>query len=625
MSFTDLGIPVDAVESRTGAVCVNSAGDSRIVIAAKGFLLVADPVSGDCRQLFFPDHHSEYPYDTFSSRCGMLYVGAGNRFYVFDPFRLHYIDTLFADDENELCGFSYAENEEGHIYMTSYPQSKLYRYRPIERDFVCMGSMDPEQKYPSHMAVDAYGWVYIGTGTTKKNIVAYHPADSSTPRSLLPDELRTIGIGVVRQAGAPQAPCNRVYAQLGEQWVLLEQGGIVGHVRDEEVPASSYNGASFAKFHRQLPGDWELISHSLSNRELLLRHRHTGQARRIELRYSSEGAALSPIVAGADGCLYGTSNHPLHFFTYQLVDPTGESSHDSQAGDSSRLHNLGPRIVKGGNLAAYAVQRNILAGAAYPGGGLYLFDTSKPLHSANAEPNGTLDGLHNPRLVTEHIEIHRPRCAIALQDGEHIAYGGFPGYGMVGGALCVYHLPTGKDHLLLHTELVPNQSTVSLVETAPGILIGGTSVETPGGAEPLSPTARLYMLNWKERDVMRIWKLHDRIREYSHLLMDARGRLHILTSCSTYYVWDPVHESIVCEEDLSAWGTVVRQGWEMSEEDDCIYGALSQALFRIPLSSMKPERIAIPPGHVTAGFVKHNTELYFAISTHLWRYTLPKR
>lgn len=607
MSFTDLGIPVDAVESRTAAVCTNAAGESRIVIAAKGFLLVIDPAAGSCQQVHFPHGYSDYPYDTFCSRSGLFYMGAGAIFYVFDPFQLAFIEAAAIGGKDELCGFSYAENEQGHIYMASYPECSLYRYRPLERDISYLGSMDSEQKYPSHLAVDAYGWIYIGTGTTRKNIIAYDP-DSGATHSVLPDELRTIGIGVVRQSQEQDLSCQ-AYALFGEQWVRLAQGEIVERLTEEQVPASLYTGASFDKFHRQLPGEWKLVSHSLSDYELKMQHASTKQLKTIELHYASEGASLSPIVLGPDGKIYGTSNHPLHFYTYVPNRP------------DQRPNNLGSKAIQhgaGGNIAAYAIQGNLLAGAAYPNGRLHLYDVTKPLQIDDAE-------LRNPHYATEHIEVHRPRCAVALHDGEHIAYGGFPGYGMIGGGLCIYHLPSGDDRLIQHTEIALNQSTVALAVAQDGMLIGGTSIETPGGAEPLENTACIYMLDWHNEALLKRWRLRDGIREYSLLLIDSRGWIHTLTSCSTYFVWDPSREVILHEEDLSAWGEIVRAGWQLCEADHCIYGVLSEAIIKIPLQELRPERIGIPPDTITAGFVKDDDKLYFAISTHLWSYTIPKR
>ena len=632
MSFIDLGIPADAVESRTAAVCTNSTGESRIVIAAKGFLLVVDPITEDCQQFIFPNHYSEYPYDCFSSSNGIFYVGAGTMFYAFDPFQLAFIDLFAVGGQDELCGFSYAENDQGHIYMASYPQCRLYRYRPHERDIISLGSIDSEQKYPSHMAVDSYGWVYIGTGTLRKNILAYDPCNGLV-HPLLADELRTTGIGLVRQgyghshASAKEKLTCHAYAQIGEQWCRLEQGIVVENLSDDQVPASLYMGASFGKFHRQLKGEWEVISHSLSDRELILQHL-SGQIRTIKLQYTSEGAALSPIFLGPNDTIYGTSNHPLHFYTYEpdeQADVRGCRDHYS-----AKINNMGPKVIQhgaGGNLAAYATQGNILAGAAYPGGRLHLFDTSQPIQLKDSNSSGICfeplkSQLRNPICVTEHLEIHRPRCAVALRDGEHIAYGGFPGYGMVGGGLCIYHLPSSKDLLIQHTELVPDQSTVALAEAPDGCLIGGTSIETPGGAEPLTKTAAIYALDWQNRTILKSWQLRENIREYSLLLIDYRGWIHTLTSCSTYFVWDPVSESIFHEENLSAWGSIVRQGWQLDEEKDCIYGVLSNAIFKIPLDSMRPERLAIPPSTITSGFVKRKHQLFFTISTHLWSYTL---
>lgn len=616
MSFSDLGIPVDAVESRTAAVCTNSSGDSRVVIAAKGFLLVVDPMTGDCRQADFPEGYAEYPYDTFSSKDGMLYIGAGIMFYAFDPFRLDFVDTLKVESEEELCGFSYAENEQGHIYMASYPQCRLYCYRPVERELLPLGQVDMEQKYPSHMAVDSFGWVYIGTGTARKNIIAYD-SNSGASHSLLPDDLRTIGMGLVRQGygeGLPVSNPDRphqtcqAYAQFGKQWVRLERGIVVENLTEDQIPASLYTGESFGKVHRQLPGEWEVTRHSLSERVLILKHRKTGQTKTIPLSYVSEGASLSPLFLGPDGNIHGTSNHPLHFYTYEP--------------ESARLSNWGPHVIEGGaggNLAAYAAQGDLIAAASYPGGRLHLIDTTTSIQVEESSA-----GKRNPICVTEHIEIHRPRCAVAMGGGEYIAYGGFPGYGMVGGGLCIYHLPSGEDQLIPHTELIPHQSTVALAKCLDGYLIGGTSIETPGGAEPASKTASLYRLDWQNRTLLNIWQPRSDIREYSLLLVDSMDRIHTITSSSDYIVWDSASESILYEENLSIWGTIVRHGWQLDEANDCIYGVLSEAVFRIPLGSLKPERIAVPPQPITSGFVKHGDTLFFAASTHLWSYSLAK-
>ena len=616
MSFTDLGIPVDAVESRTAAICINDANDSRVVIAARGFLLVVNVETEECTQLPFPNHYIEYPYDCFASDSGMFYAGVGNMFYAVDPFRLIYVGAIQVSERDELCGFSYAESMEGHIYMASYPECRLYRYRPNERDIVDYGSMDSEQKYPMHMAVDAYDWVYLGVGTAKKNIIAYNP-HSGERLTLLSEELRTIGIGQVIEAGD-----HRVYALIGEHWARVEQGVVIERLLDNQLPASLYTGTSFDKFHRQLQGEWKLLHHSLSNRDLVLKHSETEQVKVIQLVYKSEGAMLSTLAVGPDSRIYGTSMHPLHFYHYN-------PHRQNQAEEQAPLMNWGPHVIQhgfGGNIAAYAVQGDLLIGAAYPGGRLHLYDVTRPIQSDERQvlSNGQLS-TRNPICVSSHEEIHRPRCVVALRDQEHVLYGGFPGYGMVGGALCLYHLPSGDEWLISNSELIEEQSTVSLVENMDGILIGGTSIETPGGAEPKAHSAYIYTFDLQKRSVMNRWMIHEGIREYTLLLVGPNRWIHTITSCAKYLVWDPVREVLLQEVDLSAWWKVLKESWVLCEEDQCIYGVMGKAIFRIPLSSLQPELISTPEGEITAGFAKVNHELYFGISAHLWRYSIKER
>lgn len=136
------------------------------------------------------------------------------------------------------------------------------------------------------------------------------------------------------------------------------------------------------------------------------------------------------------------------------------------------MTNFGGEVIEkggGGNIPAYASSGNLLIGVAYAGGKLYEFDTAKKFKKSQ-----------NPKLVLQEESIHRPRCAITLKDQEHIVWGGFPGYGMVGGSLGIYHMKTEVNLLLTHEQLVENQSTISLGQLSSGDILGGTSIETPG-------------------------------------------------------------------------------------------------------------------------------------------------
>lgn len=596
MRFRDLGVAVDAVESRTAAVCTNTDGESRVVIAAKGFLLVFDPISRACHQVPFPDGFCDYPYQCFSSADGMFYTGAGPMFYGFDPFRLEMAVAEHVGASDEIIGFSYAEDSEGAIWFTSYPRCQLYRYQPAEQRVESCGSMDAEQKYPSHLAMDDGGTLYMGVGTARRKVIVYHPAIGRREEvALMGAYAESTGIGIVRQDVD-----GRVHIEEEPGlWVIYREGKPTGASGEE--PLSHYSGSSFQSIHRQLPGDWQIVSHSLSERRLRLRHRLSGEVQIAALDYVSEGAQLSPLTLGPDGQIYGTSNHPLHFYSYAPGD--------------DRLTNHGPGVIEhgsGGNICAYAAQGDVLAGVVYAGGYLHLYDTSRPMVLSMDSDK------RNPRWVTKHKEIHRPRCAIALGDGRTIVYGGFPGYGDVGGGLCFYDVRSGEEKLLTHEQLIRYQSTVSVALDRTGSLVGGTSIETPGGAEPKASHACIYRLDTQTQQVIAQWSPDPAIREYAQLMVDEAGRIHVISSCSQYIVWDPERGKEVMRRDCSDWGKVVRQGMAYVPEHRSMIGVLSEAIFCVDTDSLEIRLLAAPPTPITSGLALAADTIYYGSGSHLW-------
>jgi hypothetical protein len=605
-SFTDYGAAAKAAESRTAAVCANGAGDERVVIAAKGFLLIVDPADGSARQVPFPDGNREYPYQCFADSGGRFYTGAGPMLLVLDPFRGEYVDCLRAGSDGELVGFSFAEDGKGAVYFTAYPTCRLFRYDPASGTVEACARLDEREQYPNHLAVDEHGWVYAGIGTARKNIVAYHPP-SCELRSLVPDAERTRGMGYVHQSAGGRVYGHWALDDLREggaarsetyRWMRFREGR-TEPVPWHEVEPSLYSGEGFGQFHRQLTGEWRVVRHDLAERTLLLASAAGGRTRAVPLAYACEGAQLSPLAAGPDGRIYGTTNHPLQLFRF---DPhTGE------------LVNFGGRAVEGGaggNICAYATAGSLLAGAVYPGGQLVALDVNEPL---------VFEGeRRNPRRLTAHEEIFRPRCLLAHSDGRHLIYGGFPGYGAAGGGLCLYRLDTGEETLIPHDRLVPYHSTLCLAEGSAGDVYGGTSVETPGGASPRDTRAKLYRLNWRSRFVEQVWEPLD-AREIAWIAVDGAERIHGMTSEAVYFVFDPRGGRLLQAQDLSGWGRPVRAGMVRADAGR-LYGALSGALYEVDLALGRAVRIVRTPVPVTAGLALAGNRLFFGSGAHLWSY-----
>lgn len=592
--FTDYGIPVSAEEERTAAICVNAEGDYRFVIAAKGFVIIVDLETDDVKQVFFPESNDEYPYSSFSSN-GLFYTGAANMLMVLDPFLEQFIYYKVIENGEEIVGFSFAEDFLGNIYFTSYPHCHLLCYSPRSKAIKDYGSMDLTEKYPGTVAVDNVGWAYIGIGTENKNIVAFH-LETGLKKDLIVESQREKGTGYV-YLGEDGIVYGHTGATSSPQWLKFSNGNFET-IEVEKRSPSFYTGIAFQRIHRNLEGSYHIKRYSLSECYIELVHRETGQTKNIHFSYTSDGAKLSTIYLGPDNHIYGTSMHPLQFFQFDSYTNT--------------MINFGGEVVEkggGGNIAAYASSGNLLIGAAYAGGKLYVFDTTKKFRKSE-----------NPKLVLEEESIHRPRCAIALNDHEHIVWGGFPGYGMVGGALGIYHVESEENHLLTHETVVVNQSTISLGELSSGDILGGTSMETPGGAESREKEARLYILDWKTQKVKNSFVPIEGAREIAQIFVDQFDCAHCLTDQSIYFVCDPNTEQILFQKDLSSWGQIVRNGFAYYLPTNTLYCLLSHTLLSMEIQEeqcVEPKVVQSLPMIASSGIVHKNNHIYYGSGSHL--------
>ena len=594
------GIPVGADEERTAAFCTR-ADETRLVISAKGFVLIIHPDTGSAKQVFFPGHNKEYPFSSFSSN-GLFYTGAGQMFLVLDPFLEEFIFHTVIDNGEEIVGFSFAEDEAGYVYFTSYPHCHLLRYCPESQEVLDYGSMDEKEKYPGSVAVDRSGWVYIGIGTEHKNLVAFHP-ESGERKDLVPEIERERGAGYVYLGTDGNVYGHWEAADLKEvnkssRWM----GFFDGKMKEcglHDLAPSRFSGAGFKKVHKSTGSAYEVPAYSLSDGYVDLVNKETGASRRIEFSYQSEGACLSTLVKGPDGHLYGTSMHPLQFFRYDF--------------SKNQLKNYGGEVMEqggGGNIAAYAAQGSLLIGAAYAGGKLYSIDTAKPILKGN-----------NPRLIMQTDEIHRPRCAIAVGDGKHIIWGGFPGYGMVGGGLGIYNTITQQNTILSHNQVVPNQSTVSLGELSSGMIIGGTSIDTPGGACSAEKDAKLYLLDWQHQRVADIFIPVKGTRGIAQIYIDPYDQVHCLTDNCLYFVCNPLTHEVYYRKDLSQWGSVVRNGFVYDQDSRKLLILLTRTLLSVELDGRSfndPVVVRTLPEEASSGVVLHSGRVFYGGGSHLY-------
>lgn len=230
--------------------------------------------------------------------------------------------------------------------------------------------------------------------------------------------------------------------------------------------------------------------------------------------------------------------------------------------------------------------------------------------------------LRNPRLIYADNRVHRPRCAVPLNDGIHVLYGGFPGYGAVGGGLGIVNVEEESVTMLGHEQVIPEQSTVSLTVLSEGSVIGGTSIETPGGGQTSAKEAVLYAWDWASRSVTGTWVPIAGAREISGLCFVQGGDVYGITSDSILFRFDDKQGKVVSLYDLSSWGSVVRNGMMASSRNGMpiVIGLLSRTLFMITAGSDEPVRIAALPEPATCGLAHIRNDIYYGAGAELWRF-----
>lgn len=602
--FLDHGVAARTAESR-GAVAARDAAGKCLVIACsldhspRGWILLTDIDSRDTKQCWYPEGvPNSPPYASLLSRNGRFYTCAGPTFLEFDVnARVWTFHGVPAPTESCYTGSAFADGPDGRIYAGSHPHCHLISYDPRTKKMTDYGSMDPQEQYLSYLALDSAGWAYCGIGTARYNIVAFKPATRER-RQIVGEEERKLGTATV-YLGTD----GKVYGRAGNQWYQLFEGKAALIAQEAAVPPATTGAIGWGNT-RGVFSDGRILKHyNLPERWLEIEDPRTKKTQRITFDYQSDGAQITSLAAGPDGRVYGSTAHPMHFFAYTP--------------DKNTLEDWGPVArVGGGNFCAMALQGKYIAAPSYSRGIFHLFDATKPF-------NGGMGKDPNPREVAAWpADICRPRTALAHPDGRHVLMAGYAGYGRRGGGLGIYDLVTSKATLITHTDLIPDQSTITLKALPNGDLIGGTSVETPGGGHPAAREGVLYIMDWKTRKVIFQAVPVRGAREVFSLEVGPDGLIYGLASGSEFFVFDPKGKKVLHRKSMAAYGGLPRPAL-LRGADNTIYALFTKAIVRIDPRDFRHEKLADASGNISAGIAIQRDRLYFAIGSHLWSYVPP--
>jgi len=598
--FVDHGLGSQAVESRGVAALRDSRGRDLVIglsndRAKRGWLLQTDIDTGETKQVLFPeDVDASFalaaPFASYVSTRGRFYTGIGGVLMEYEPATETWLYHGRPDPKAQIfADYAFAETPDGRIYTGTYPDCHLIGYDPATRQAVDHGQLDPKEQYVRFMATDSAGWVYCGIGNARGNIVAFNPA-TGEPRQMIAEAQRTDGSGWVFPStnGKVYGTCG------GKNWRMFE--GVAEMIEPKERgPVKPTGVIGWKNLTGTYPDGRELTDYSIGDGWLEIRDPKTGQTRRLTFTYQATGGmGFTSLATGPDGMIYGSMCHPMRFVRY---DPT-----------TAKLTDLGS-VKEVGNFCAMAAQGKLLVASSYSTGILHLYDPAQPFTGGEGEQP-------NPREVARWPkEICRPRTCLAYPDGEHVVMSGYATYGLAGGGMAIVNLRTSQAELLTHEQLIPGQATVALRVLPDGNLVGGTDVAAPGGGHEQATEGVLYLLDFKQRQVIFRMVPAPGARYVRYLEVAGNGLVCGLAAGGTYFVFDPRTRTIIHREDWSEYG---QEAGLVAAPGGTVYALMERALLRLSGPELASQKLATPPTPATYIGPIVGDRLYYAAGSNLW-------
>jgi hypothetical protein len=566
-------------------------------------LLMIDALTGKAEQFATPyPWGSDGPFASLLSREQKYYTHFGGHFSEFDPARRAF--TFFGKSAPQMA-MSLTEADDGTIWAATYPKSGLVYYRPGTREFRDYGAVNQENwlQYPRSVATDDAGWVYVGIGSAQAQMVALDPRTAEFKPLLAPAARRQGYATVERDLN------GKVYGHVATDpqsgWYELHGGvarPIAPPVQRQRKP---YIASSQSLFHAQFPSGRRAKSCDTVSRTLVVEDPKAGTTHTVHFDYTSEGAHLIAVAAAPGGTLSGGTAFPMRMFRF--APETDTWTNWPAVGQFNTVARQGDRFFVGG----------------YPHG--FLLEWEPAAAFAASEKAGAGG---NPRFLTEcEPTINRPHDLLALPDGRTVILAGTPGYGFTGGGLLFWDRATQSRTLLEHTDLLPQQSTMSLVGLPGGKVLGGTTTGAGTGGEKKAREAELYVLDVATKTLEWHAAVFPGTQTYTDLGEGPRGLIYGYADSARFFVFDPQRRTVVhSAETRSKYGPIVTgQGPRAFVRDgERVYVLFTRGIARLDPETFALTWLANAPSPITAGGDVLAGRLYFAAGSHLFSYALPK-
>jgi len=548
------------------------------------FLLAVNPDTGQMRQFNGPLSSEMGAWGYAVDHENRIYLGSYYNAHLlrFDP-RTEKWDDLgrpAGDKESFICALTTAPD--GKIWGGTYPSAKLFSYDPKTGATENFDRMDPDQFYCYPIAGED-GLIYCAIQFEKMDIVVFDPVKKTRISLILRESRKPGRVTLVKGKDA------RIYSKLStsDRWFLIEEGKRLIEVASSSVPFVP----------KALPDG--RVFQSIENNVLRIENPVTKERKEIRLQYEAAGAYIFVVGTGPDGKIYGSSMLPLRLFVY---DP-----------EKDNLTNLGRASLWPGEVYSLGSLDGKLYLCSYPGARLSVYNPKSPLRFGEEEDA-------NPRdLGPMGEDLYRPRTMIAGPHGK-VYIGGYPDYGLLGGAIGVYD--PKKNERRVYRHIIQNQSIASLAYLEKlDLIAGGGSILGGTGTHAVEKEAKLMLWDPKEeKKILEIVPVSE-AKTILSLAVTAEGLLYGITNNEKVFVFDPEKREIRKIFDLG-----FKAPREISLQlgpDLKLYGLAEEAIFFIDPRSDRVSLVTKPSVPIHSGMAMLGRKIYFGSDASLYEFEIP--
>ncbi len=603
--FFHHGVATPISNHRGTAVTVDGTGRNVVLIwlydNRGGYaLLMIDAETGNSEEFPMPyPPGGDGPFAAILSSRNRYYTHFNSHFVEFDPEKRAF---TFHHQTVPQMAMSMTEDDDGRIWSGTYPNSAVASYNPLTGEFRDYGNLYDQnwRQYPRAIAADDTGWVYFGIGSTASQIISLDPETGKAEPLLAEDERTQAHAPVYRDLN------GKVYGHTNggseDGWMELYRGvrtnvGKIENRREKPIIAGSQG-----LFHTDFPDGKRMVACSLVDRRLAVEDPRTGATREVSFDYTSEGAHMMGVATAPDNTICGGTAFPMHFFSF---NPDTDSWINRPAlGQWNTVAREGDMFFVG----------------AYTHGLLEEWDPAKPWVHTERDKAGC-----NPELLYEcHEVINRPHMLLAHPDGRTVVLAGTPGYGLTGGGMLFWDRQTREHTLLEHTDILPDQSTMSLVPLPDNRLLGGTTTSPGTGGEQKAEEAELYIMDMATRQLDWHGVVFPGVQGYTDMCSGPQGVVYGIADRRRFFVFDPGGRRVVHQHDLeSEFGpTTSQQGPRVfvTAPDGAIYMLFTKGIAIVEPDTYAIRMLAESPVSIGPGGDILNGHIYFGSGSHLYSY-----